>query len=168
MVAEFDFRKSKKKDDRWGSLFFDFDNVEKMMDDMMKDFFERDEESEAAFRRKPMVMGFSIKQGPDGKIMVEEFGDIKGKGGKPIISDKREPLVNVVSSGKDVIITAELPGVSEKSIKVDAKGNNVIISVDSKEMPYYKEVELEEKIDPKSKKINFKNGILEVSFRKGK
>ena len=166
MAEEDKWKRRRRFDDRFGEFFMDFDKVEEMMDKMMGGFFQ---DREMRPMRKPMVMGFSIKQGPNGKINVQEFGNIKSRDGKAIVSEKREPLVDVVKSEKDVVITAELPGVLEKEINVELKGKNtVIISVDSKETPYYKELELQETLNPKTKKVSFKNGILEISFEKKK
>ncbi|MFH1239842.1 MAG: archaeal heat shock protein Hsp20 [Candidatus Diapherotrites archaeon] len=145
-------------------FFFDFGEMDDMINKMMGSFFSSDN---FKMRGKPMVWGRTVRQGPDGKIRIEEFGNMKSEGGKPVVSEKREPLVDVINTKKDITITAELPGVNENEINIKTTGNHTVtISVDSKEKPYYKELELKDSLDMKSKKINFKNGILEIFLKK--
>ena len=142
-------------------FFFDFDNIEKMMDGLMEKMMD----DENALKR-PLVLGFSMKMGSDGKIVFDEFGNVKKERGKPVVADTREPLVNVTKTDREIIITAELPGVEKKDISLRIRDKRtVVISVASKEKPYYKEVTLDAEIDKKSAKVNFNNGILEVIFK---
>ncbi len=145
-------------------FFFDFSEMDNMMNKMMSELFEGKQFRSSG---RPIIWGRTVRQGPNGKIRIEEFGNMKSRGGRPVISEKREPLVDVINTEKDITITAELPGVNEKNIKVETKGaHTVIISVDSKEKPYYKELEFEESLDMKNKKVNFNNGILEIFLKK--
>ncbi len=64
-----------------------------------------------------------------------------------------------------LIIVAELPGVSKENIKVKASKRKVTISAESEKKKYYKEVDTEREIDPKSTSAQYKNGILEVRVK---
>ena len=67
---------------------------------------------------KSYIRGYSINMGPDGKPKIQEFGNRPKKisDGKPIISEEREPVTDVIESDKDVCITVEVPGVEKHDI----------------------------------------------------
>jgi len=113
----------------------------------------------------PIVYGYSVTIGPDGKPVVREFGNVRKGEGTPWkgIQDKREPLVDVVSSDKEVRVIAEMPGVSKEDIELTISEKSMIISVDREERKYYKELELPGIVDPKRAKSNYNNGILEIT-----
>ena len=113
----------------------------------------------------PIVYGYSVTIGPDGKPVVKEFGNVrKGEGSLwKQIQDKREPLVDVVSSDKEVRVIAEMPGVSKEDIDVTVNDKSLIISVDKEERRYYKELDLPGVVDPKGAKSTYNNGVLEVT-----
>lgn len=161
----------KKKRDKRFDFFTDFEELDKymqsLMDELMKGFSSPDEFYKSA-KSKPVRWGFSIRFNKDGVPMIREFGNIKRTEGKPVFSDKREPLVNIDCSNGEVIITAELPGVKKEEIDIKAEKDRVIIDVDNSETPYFKEIELSEIVKPKSIKAKFKNGILEITLEKEK
>jgi Molecular chaperone (small heat shock protein) len=117
----------------------------------------------------PYVYGFRVTVGPDGKPIVEEFGNVKTVKGKPMISEEREPLVDVVEKGDEIRVIAEVPGVNKDSIKVKVvNGKKLIVQATGEDRKYYKEVELPAKVDEKSAKASYKNGVLEVVLKKVK
>jgi HSP20 family protein len=114
----------------------------------------------------PIVYGYSVTIGPDGKPVVREFGNVRKGEGTPWkeIQDKREPLVDVVSSGKEIRVIAEMPGVTKEDIDVTVKEKSITISVDTENRRYFKELELPGIVDPKGAKSIYNNGILEVTL----
>ena len=64
-----------------------------------------------------------------------------------------------------ILIIAELPGVQESDIKLDLKGDILNLETHG-ERKYAKEILLPAKVDGDSKKMSFKNGILEAEFKK--
>ena len=139
--------------------FFKFDEFDKMFDQLMEGF-DRDFERLPA---KPIVYGFSMKVGPDGRPHFEEFGNVQ-RGEDGLKLGAREPLVNVGEEKGKVTITAELPGVEKKDIKVDAKENWLSITVSGEKL-FYKEIVLDSNVDEKTIEANFKNGILEITAK---
>ena len=113
----------------------------------------------------PIVYGYSVTIGPDGKPVVREFGNVKSGEARPwkAIQDKREPLVDVVSSGSEVRVIAEMPGVKKEDIDVTVNERSMVISVDTEDRGYYKELDLPGTVDPKGAKSTYNNGILEVT-----
>src|SRR5215210_7947553 len=82
----------------------------------------------------PIVYGYSMTIGPDGKPKIREFGNLKsafaGREGffeQPSLSAEREPLVDISSTDKEVKIVAEMPGISKEKIRIDAYDNYVEI-----------------------------------------
>ena len=88
----------------------------------------------------PIVYGYSMTIGPDGKPKIREFGNVKspfaGRGGlfeqQPSLSAEREPLVDVSSTDKEVKNVAEMPGISKVKIRIDVYDKNVEIKRRSK------------------------------------
>jgi HSP20 family protein len=114
----------------------------------------------------PIVYGYSVTIGPDGKPVVREFGNVRSGEGKDwkAVQDKREPLVDVVSSEKEVRVIAEMPGVKKEDINVTVNEKSVVISVDNEDRGYYKELDLPGVVDPKGARSAYNNGILEVTI----
>ncbi len=120
----------------------------------------------------PFVYGYSVTIGPDGKPQVREFGNVKREArmGSPRIDvkEKREPLVDVMTTNGEVKVIVELPGVEKKDIKLHGTENTLTISVETPQRKYYKEVKLPAKVDPKKAVSTYKNGVLEVVLLKEK
>ncbi|MBU4466590.1 Hsp20/alpha crystallin family protein [Patescibacteria group bacterium] len=114
------------------------------------------------------VYGFTVRTGLGQKTRVEPFGNIKKTKEGPKVSETREPIVDVFDEKDHILLIAELPGVDEKSIKIDLKKNILLLEAESKDRKYAKEILLPAKVDFESRKMNFKNGILELKFKKVK
>ena len=161
-------------------------DVEEMMKEMEKSFMELDVEDmvpKELIKEKraedgsitkeigPIVYGYSVTTGPDGKPVIKEFGNVKpgpSKEWKEAITDTREPLVEVVEGEKDVRVIAEIPGASANDIVLTTEGKKLLISAETPARKYYKSVELPAAIDRADSSSKFNNGILEVTFHRRK
>lgn len=130
--------------------------------------------------RNVRVYGYSVRIGPDGKPQIMEFGNVapqKAIAGKKMRepqegpgeeSEKepgeREPLVDIIQQKDKLTIIAELPGVAEKDIKINASGKNLEIRVDAGERKYARKLELPKAVDPKKMQKKYNNGVLELTF----
>lgn len=160
-----------------------FTDIDEMMKEMERAFSEQFKELEKDLPKSlirestapdgstrkeigPIVYGYSVTIGPDGKPMVREFGNVRKGEGTPWkqIQDRREPLIDVVSSGKEVRVIAEMPGVNKEDISVTVTEKSVIISVDNEERRYYKELDLPALVNPKGAKSTYNNGVLEITL----
>ncbi len=112
------------------------------------------------------IYGFTIRTGIGTKPRVEGFGNIRETEKGITIEDRREPIVDVFDEKDHINIVAEIPGVSEKEIKTEVKGDILIITAESTNRKYNKEVLLPSTVDPKTIKSTYKNGILELKLRK--
>jgi HSP20 family protein len=123
----------------------------------------------------PIIYGYSMTIGPDGKPRVREFGNVRsplrGGGGsftKPLISSEREPLADVTTSNTEVKVILEMPGVSKDKIKINAYDNSVEIKSDDPQRKYHEVIDLPQEADIETAKSSYKNGILEITFTKKK
>jgi len=148
----------------WSDIFEEFERMEEIMEEMMRRAFQMPfrETSEP----RSYVYGFSVTIGPDGKPVVRQFGNVAPGRFGPEIREEREPLVDVIEEKASIKVVAELPGVEKEDIKLNATEDALTISVDTPQRKYYKEVTLPAKIDPKSAKATYKNGVLEVKLAK--
>ena len=173
-----------KRFGRRGGFFTDFD---KMMRDMEKEMADIIREMEGKMPDEMMhetrnpdgsvrreygsfVYGYSVKIGPDGKPIIREFGNMKpgftSDETAMSLQDRREPLVDVMEDDENVKVLAELPGVEKEDVKLLATARGLTIKVDNPDRRYYKELEFESEIDRSSAKSSYRNGVLEIEFKK--
>lgn len=162
--------KDKRKRKREWNLNDIFENFERLSKFFEEEFNKMLREPnfnslDVFFKEKPFIYGFSISIGPDGIPKIQEFGNIRSKGEKPLISDKREPLIDIINNKDEIIVIAEIPGVNKEDIKLNINEDNLIISVNNNRK-YYKELNFEEKIDPNSIQTSYKNGVLQIKLKK--
>lgn len=122
----------------------------------------------------PLVYGYSMTIGPDGRPKVREFGNVKRPEGfgfglrpsKAQIAGEMEPLIDVATTDKEVRVTVEMPGVSKDKIKIDAYDNTVEVKSEDPKRKYHKVIDLPLEADLETAKSKYNNGILEISFDK--
>jgi len=150
-----------------------FRQIEEMMERMMKEMNEGTMFDSEAFEEmlrnpegtNPFVFGFSMRTGPDGRPIIQRFGN-------PAVDDDvdsaphLEPLVDVVDEKDEIIVVAEVPGVERDEIKVRIKGTSLTIHADNPNRPYHKVIELPSKVSKEGAKSAIRNGVLEVRLKK--
>jgi HSP20 family protein len=117
----------------------------------------------------PLVYGYTTTIGRDGKPLVREFGNIRPRiraGSSPNILSERQPLSQVSTTDKEVIVTVELPGVSKEQIKIDASDSQVDVKTEGTKRKYHEVIDLPAEVDTDSVKSTFINGLLEITFSK--
>ena len=174
-----------------GDMFRGFDDMHKEMDRMFNVFNDISKDapkelvgeyqtSDGANVREvgPIVYGYSMTIGPDGKPHVKEFGNVKGAGehnlgqhlgAKPQISAEREPLSDITSTDNEVKVILEMPGIKKEDIKINAYDEKVEIKTsDNAQRKYHKILDLPKQADLETARSTYNNGILEVTFDKKK
>jgi HSP20 family protein len=151
-------------DNRIKDIFNDdkvMDDIKKMAEEMMKMFTN-------AQPGKPIVHGYKIEFGPDGKPQIEDFGNrsVRSPEGVPTISDEIEPRTDIIEGENDVAITVEIPGVEREDINLVATEDTLEIKVDSPKRKYLKRIDLPCNVKTKSPKATYKNGILDIVLDK--
>jgi HSP20 family protein len=102
------------------------------------------------------------------KVEVEPFGNIKkNERGETTVAEEREPVVDTFDEGDHVLVVAELPGVEESQVKVELKGDVLLISAKGENRKYRKELLLSETFKASALSHSFQNGILEVKLKRG-
>ncbi len=129
------------------------------------------EEITREFMKKgPIMYGFNIGFGPDGKPIMDSFGNLEKEpiSGERKVRKTREPLVEVNEEQDQIIIIAEMPGVSKEDIELNATNNSITISTEKivSGRSYFKEIDLPAAIDSDYAKARYTNGILEVRLKK--
>jgi HSP20 family protein len=170
-------RRNQSKDPFFGNIDEMFREMEKMIDEELKNFTENIPKEYVKERIMPdgstgkelgpFVYGYSMKIGPDGKPEIQEFGNLKkGLKGTPQVREEREPLVDIVETNGDVHVVVELPGVEKTDIKLHGTEESLEIAVDTPQYKYYKEIALPVKVRVKEANSSYKNGVLEVVLPK--
>ena len=92
----------------------------------------------------PIVYGYSMTIGPDGKPHVREFGNVKtidkdgSKNsigqylGKSSISADREPIADITSTDKEVKVVLEMPGIKKEDIKINTYESKVEVKTEDR------------------------------------
>jgi HSP20 family protein len=129
------------------------------------------EELAKEFMKKgPIMYGFNIGFGPDGKPIMDSFGNLEKEpiSGERKVRKTREPLVEVNEEEDQIILIAEMPGVNKEDIQLNATNLSITISTEKvvSGRSYFKEIDLPAPINQDYAKARYTNGILEVRLKK--
>jgi len=148
----------------WFEDFDIFDEMDRMMEDMMERMWARTVEW-----GEPIVYGFSMEIGPDGVPRVQHFGNVRPTGRGIMESGVREPFTStMVDENENVLkVTVEMPGVSKENISLSATENSLTIEARDEEgkRKYYKELTDLPTVDPDSAEAVYNNGVLDVTLK---
>jgi len=157
----------RRKDREWDDFFEEFfgrefEVFDEIFERMMRDIEEMFRMAEKG-EIKPIVRGFSIRIGPDGKPEIKEFGTKQ-----PIVEgvEERRPLIDVIETDDEVQVIAEMPGVKKEDIDLNATEKTLEIRAEGENRRYHEIVELPCEVIPESAKARYNNGVLEVVFKK--
>jgi len=106
-----------------------------------------------------------VRTGVGGVPHVEHFGNIRSTESGPEVAEVREPLVDVFDEKDEIVIAAELPGVSEEEIQVEVQEDVLSLQTNGARK-YAKEVLLPAAVEADSLKKTYTNGILELRLKK--
>ena len=112
------------------------------------------------------VYGFSIRTLAGSKPSVQTFGNIRKTPVGLVVEEEREPIVDVFDEDDLIKVIAELPGIDEKDIRMEVRGDVLILSAEGEARKYHKEILLPAIVDEQSVSSKYEKGILEVGLRK--
>lgn len=113
------------------------------------------------------VYGFSVRVGGGGKPHIENFGNVKSDpDGSPVVEEAREPMVDVFDESDHLLVVAELPGVSEKEITYEVKGDILHLSAAHGDRKYQKELLLPSPVEEKGATSSYRHGVFELKLKK--
>jgi HSP20 family protein len=111
------------------------------------------------------VYGFSIRTGLGGETRVAPFGNLRPTENGAEVVDIREPLVDVFDEGDELVVVAELPGVTADEISVTLNGDVLAIRTQGARH-FAREVLLPVMVDAAQLRQTYHNGILELRVSK--
>jgi len=76
----------------------------------------------------------------------------------------RDPIVDVFEEQKEIHIIAEMPGIEEKDINLEIKGDILNISTLGENRKYQKEILLSRSVKSEDMTWTYKNGILDIKI----
>ena len=145
-----------------------FEDIEEMINHM----FDEMGISMDDLSNRPSVYGFSVSKRPGEEPEIHEFGNVPPEaltgmtGGQQISISEMKPLVDIFETEDSVHVVAEMPGIEKEDIHLDTTESLVELKASHGEYNYYESLELPVKIDPNSAKATYKNGVLEVIFKR--
>jgi HSP20 family protein len=161
MVDDKRRRRRTSWDDLFGNYDEEFEEMRRRMDALMEGFMNGDLDANMS---QPIVYGFSMRVGPDGKPHIQEFGNKPPEG--PEEEGAREPLTDIIEEKDKVRVIVELPGVEKDDIQLHVEDRLLDISVDKEDRKFSTNLELPSSVDPDSAHASYKNGVLEVRLTK--
>lgn len=115
---------------------------------------------------EPVVYGFSMRVGPDGKPQFQQFGNARPGVPTPAgVEGAREPLTDVLEGEKEIAVTVEIPGAAKEDVSLHVADERVTIRVEGPRK-YYKEIALPARVIPKTANATFKNGVLDITIQR--
>ena len=147
-------------DDEYDSLFKQMSSSFMNLDDVFEML------KNAGNMSGPIFYGYTMTTGPDGKPVVNEYGNVKPN--MLPAHEKREPLIDTLVDEKEktLKVVAEMPGVEKSDVNVVVGADKVIhIDAERGEKKYDVKVPIKHKVDPEPPKATYKNGILELVFK---
>ncbi len=145
------WRRRRKRSDQWFSGFFDRPSrTENDLDEMVSRVFGKSDEKGRTRKSCSSQLGDSIIPNQSGSCIGEE----------------NEPLIDVFDDEVEVVIVAEISGFDKDSIDLYATEDKLMISLDSQERKYHREIKLPARVDVKASTSKLKNGVLEVRLKK--
>jgi HSP20 family protein len=137
-----------------------------MFEDPMDIFEEMDEMCARLFTRMDREFmnggtGFSGYQ-----VVVGHGGDDPDSADMEVPRPRNdcEPVTEVHRIGNEVKVIAELPGVTDESLRLDVQGSQLVIDAGNADHHYHASAALPP-VDASSLHYSIKNGVLEVTFR---
>ena len=129
-----------------------FRKLQEILEQMIRDSMEQ-----GNFMAQPM--GFTIVIRGGGSFPAGQFGVAPENGGA------LEPLIEVHEEVGEILVLAELPGVSEDQVRFDLEDGALRIAASDGARRFVGRAELPP-VDPDSLKASCRNGVLEVRFRR--
>ena len=156
-------------EDIFSNLDTEFSKMRKQMDSLMRNAVEGNLPEDG--KKNPFVFGFSVKAGPDGFPVFEDFGNTRirpfgHQGEKPVVDTRREPLTDINETEDQIAITVELPGVNKEDIDINVMEDKVEVNVKTESRKYFKSIDLSSPVETDSSKATYTNGILDLVLTK--
>ncbi|MBC8441230.1 MAG: Hsp20/alpha crystallin family protein [Deltaproteobacteria bacterium] len=112
------------------------------------------------------VYGINVRTLKDGRPFVQSFGNIKKTSDGPVVEEVREPIIDLFEEKGTTQIIAEMPGIDQTDIVVEAHDDIINISACTNLRKYQKEVLLSRAVKEKDLEWSYKNGVLVININR--
>ena len=158
------WRRRKKKDPWFNDIYDELERLGDLIDETMQKAL--DNTSKDTPTKRNRSKDFSVKVGSDGKPSIREFDSRQPQEAEAEVSDEPEPLVDIIEEGETVVVLVALPGVDKDDIDLRITRDALTFSVDAADFEWYDELKLPARVNPKSARASYKNGVLEIKVKK--
>ncbi|MEW6731752.1 MAG: Hsp20/alpha crystallin family protein [Acidobacteriota bacterium] len=149
----------------FGGLLKGFGNLVEKLGELAETAHELNQTGEIKGQTLKGIYGFSVKVGLGNEgIKVEPFGNIRKDktSGQPVVEEIREPIVDIFEEESDILIIAEMPGISVEDIRLDLKDDILNIYAEHGNKKYRKEILLPGNFSREQLTISCNNGVVEI------
>jgi HSP20 family protein len=103
-----------------------------------------------------------------GKPRVQRFCNCPFKNPKvePMSYKEPEPLTDIIEGDEEVAVTVEITGVEKEDIDFNVTEDTIEITACGPEREYHELIDLPCVIKPKTMKVTYKNGVLDVVVKR--
>jgi HSP20 family protein len=158
------WKRKKKKNPWFDDLYDELERLGDLIDETMQKAF--DDPSKETPTKRNHFKGFSAKMGPDGKPRIREFNNRQLRQTDAEVGEDPEPLVDIIEDGGTVVVLVAFQGVDKEDIDLRLTENCLTFSVDAVDFEWYDELKLPARVNPKSARASYKNGVLEIKVKK--
>jgi HSP20 family protein len=114
------------------------------------------------------VYGVRLKVGSgDHEVDVEPFGNVKldRKSMRPVVTEVREPMTDIIEEPDHVLVVAEMPGVTADDVSISVDHDLMTLEAAHGKSKYRKEILLPKPVSKKNIAVACNNGIVEIKCR---
>lgn len=119
--------------------------------------------------RVKAIFGFSIKTALGERPTIEAVEPFR-KAGKtprgPVVEEEIQPFVDVFDERDHILVIVDLPGAEEEHIRIEVRGDILLLSTAGGNRNYAKEIVLPANVDADTLKSAYRNGVLEIRVSK--
>lgn len=145
-------------------FFQNFDRELERMRSVFNDAFQTVMKNAESMKGQPYVYGFTMKAGPGGKPVFQEFGNMKPF--RPEALEGREPITDVIEGPDNLAVTLEIPGVEKQDISLHVAKDRLTVRVDTVSRKYFKEIQFPAAVKPETTEATYKNGVLDITVKR--
>jgi len=169
------FSRDKDKHKRNPFDFFDDDEFERIFDEMQRIFestnfreWAKGMLHDSSEPNKRFIHWLGIDIVPVGKPKVQRFCNcpFKNPKGEPMSYKEPELLTDIIEGDEEIAVTVEIPGVEKEDIYLNVNDDTLEITVNNPRRKYHELIDLPCVIKPKTMKVTYKNGVLDVVVKR--
>ncbi len=160
------WKRRKKKSPWLNDIYDELEKLGDLIDETMQKAFENSSKDNSS--RKNSYRGFSVRVGRDGRPKIREINRNQLFPDDADFEDDLEPLIDFLEEKNNLVVLAQLPGICKDDIDLRVTDTCLTLSVDAEDFEWYDELKLPTKVNPKSARASYKNGVLEVKIEKSK